>query len=85
MLESIELEKIFSKKALILSEQSEYYATLRQSGVLKTNEISDIANKLQNNRDKMFQGRRCPNIILRIIKKNQLTEINTESLFGKKK
>ena len=54
VLESIELEKIFSKKALILSEQSEYYATLRQSGVLKTNEISDIVNKLQNNRDKII-------------------------------
>lgn len=54
VLEGIELEKIFSKKALILSEQSEYYATLRQSGVLKTNEISDIANKLQNNRDKII-------------------------------
>lgn len=47
--------------------------------------VIKLNKHLQNNRDKMFQGRRCPNVILRIIKKNQLTEINTESLFGKKK
>lgn len=54
VLESIELGNIFSKKAVILSEQFEYYESLRKSGVLKTNEISDIANKLQTNRDKII-------------------------------
>lgn len=54
VLESIELDKIFLKKAVVLSEQFEYYESLRKSGVLKTNEISDIANKLQSNKDKII-------------------------------
>ena len=54
VLESIELDKILLEKAVFLSEQFEYYQALRKSGVLKTNEISDIANKLQNNRDKII-------------------------------